>query len=229
MDYSSTDAAAYGDFALRGSTYEISLLPAISHLGILKAATVLDFGCGTGRSARELATHGARVVAVDINPNMLRAAAPVDSVVFVQVGDLLPIRDASVDSAICANVLSEFMDLSQVEQACSEVARVVSPGGRFAVVVPNPDAFKSDFVSYRYLPSPKPLKKGDVASCLIKGPEPFIVEDYFWLERDYISTLERAGFRVVEVERPRADQDDAIRWIDEVSMPPDLVIKCVRP
>src|SRR5690348_7483074 len=53
--------------ALRARSYEL--------LGDLTGRTVIDVGCGGGRAPGELAARGARAIGVDLDPEMIAAAA----------------------------------------------------------------------------------------------------------------------------------------------------------
>lgn len=95
-------------------------------------STVLEVGCGTGRTACHLAKQGARVTAVDINPIMLRkarwrAAQEGVAVEFVR-GDAcaLPFPDERFDVVFVESV-SVFVD---TPTALREYYRVLKPGGK---------------------------------------------------------------------------------------------------
>ena len=141
----------------------------VAALELPPGATVLDVAAGTGDLCRELTAVGHRPVAVDLSLGMLqhaRTAAPL-----VQ-GDALrlPLRDASVDGAVCGFALRNFAALPGF---FAELARVVRPGGRigllevaqptnpvlrwghavyFGKVVPRIGGLLSDPAAYRYLP-----------------------------------------------------------------------------
>jgi len=96
---------------------------------------VLEVGCGLGADARELARAVAptgSVVAVDVSEAMLNAARERhdDTLdVTYERADVtdLPYDDASFDVIRIERVLQH---VPQVEKACSEMARVLRPGGR---------------------------------------------------------------------------------------------------
>jgi len=95
---------------------------------------VLDLGCGTGELATALARGGASVVGVDASERMVaaaRARAP-SGVTLVRASAFrLPFGDATFDAAASAFVLRNLHDLPG---AFAELARVVRPGGRLALV-----------------------------------------------------------------------------------------------
>ncbi len=93
-------------------------------------AKVLDLACGTGDFVRALAKLGHTPVGVDLSYGMM-AAAP-EPGRYVQ-GDLLalPVADNSVDAAVCGYALRNLVSLPPF---FGELARVVKPGGRVALV-----------------------------------------------------------------------------------------------
>lgn len=99
--------------------------------------SVLDVGTGEGQIARVLAAEGAEVVGVDI------AAAQVDEASrrgggprYVRgVANDLPFDDGHFD-AVVACLLFEHID--ELDKSLAEVARVLRPGGRFALFLNHP-------------------------------------------------------------------------------------------
>jgi ubiquinone/menaquinone biosynthesis C-methylase UbiE len=87
---------------------------------------VLDLGCGTAETTRQLAARGRSAVGVDISLMFLRAAH--DRRVPVVAGDLtrLPFPDHSVGAIGLHNVIEHIPD---VEGDLSELVRVLRPDG----------------------------------------------------------------------------------------------------
>lgn len=132
-----------GDAAQRYDTYVAPIMaPFVAAL--LDAASpapgsaVLDVACGTGFTTRAAAAAvgpGGRVVGVDVNPGMLAAAAAhAPSAVRIQwdqaPADALPYTAAEFDTVLCQQGAQFFPDLPA---AFAEAARVLRPGGRFAL------------------------------------------------------------------------------------------------
>jgi ubiquinone/menaquinone biosynthesis C-methylase UbiE len=99
---------------------------------------LLDAGCGTGMIALRIAAQypGCTVQGIDISPKMI-AAARRDAehqglTVDFRVGSILdlPYPGESFDVVI-TNIVYHHLDLTEKRQAVAEIARVLTPGGRY--------------------------------------------------------------------------------------------------
>jgi len=92
----------------------------------------VDLGGGEGRLARELTTHGHRVVGIDSSETLTRLAVTHDEATAAAVGDLaaLPVATETADLAVACMSLQDVDDL---DGAVREAARILRPGGRLAV------------------------------------------------------------------------------------------------
>ncbi len=93
---------------------------------------VVDLGAGTGKLTRSLAALGHHVVAVEPLAEMLeqlRTAVPGVTGV-VGSAESMPLPDGSADVVACAQAFHWF----DQEPAVVEIARVLRPGGRIALV-----------------------------------------------------------------------------------------------
>jgi demethylmenaquinone methyltransferase/2-methoxy-6-polyprenyl-1,4-benzoquinol methylase len=155
----------------------------VDALGLPKGARVLDLASGTGDLCVELEHRGYQPLSVDLSFGMLaadRSGAP-----RVQADVLtLPTPAAAADGVTCGFALRNLVDLGAF---FDELGRVVSPGGRIALlevatppnpmlraghkvyfgsVVPLVGGLVSDPAAYRYLPRsvaylPPPLEMLD--------------------------------------------------------------------
>lgn len=142
---------------------------AVATLGLPAGSLVLDLASGTGDLCIDLAAAGLTPLSADLSFGMLsqdRSGAP-----RLQADILtLPVPDASVDGVTCGFALRNLVDL---DRFFVELARVVRPGGRIALldvgkptnplirfgnaiyfgrVVPLIGGLFSDRAAYRYLP-----------------------------------------------------------------------------
>ncbi len=120
--------------------------------GDLRGTRVLDVGCGTGTLATTLAEqYACKVWGVDASPEMLEMArAKVPAGVGLKEGraEELPFKDRWFERAV-ATLAVHLWDRPR---AFREIARVLSPGGRFAFATFNPEHFTSYYLN-RYFPS----------------------------------------------------------------------------
>lgn len=109
-------------------------------LGLRSGDGVIDLACGPGNFSRGFATTvgpDGLVVGVDASRTMLERAvrdtpAGTDNLAWVRGdGGALPFRDASFDAACCFAALYLFDDPFG---AIAELARVLTPGGRIAIL-----------------------------------------------------------------------------------------------
>ncbi len=102
--------------------------------GSLAGRLVLDAGCGGGRYARLVGSHGASVIGVDLSAAVVKAAQLCDSLPNVAIlqADLLdlPLADQAFDLVYSIGVLHHTPN---PRRAFAEIARKVKPGGRLAV------------------------------------------------------------------------------------------------
>ncbi|MEU4622613.1 class I SAM-dependent methyltransferase [Actinoplanes sp. NPDC023801] len=93
---------------------------------------VLDLGAGTGRLTRQLRARRLDVVAVDPSPAMLAELRRTRPEVPAHQGDAhrIPLPDASADVVIVA----EAWCWEEPDRAVTEIARVLSPGGRLGLI-----------------------------------------------------------------------------------------------
>lgn len=142
---------------------------AVNALQLPPGSVVLDLACGTGDLCRELARRELSPVGVDFSAGMLAAARATAPLVRADVLSL-PVPDAVADGVTCGFALRNLVALDPFAR---ELARVVRPGGRIALletgeppnpvvrwghgiyfgkVVPRVGGWLSDPDAYRYLP-----------------------------------------------------------------------------
>ena len=111
----------------------------LSQLDIAPETAVLDIGCGLGGTARHIVhRYGARVTAVDLTElfvqvgQALNTRVHLDEAIDMQVASAtdLPQDDSSIDLVTMFHV---GMNIADKNALFSQVARVLKPGGRFAL------------------------------------------------------------------------------------------------
>jgi ubiquinone/menaquinone biosynthesis C-methylase UbiE len=102
-------------------------------------ADVLDVACGHGRIANRLAERGAHVMGLDADAFFLAKAREASSGAEFVEGDMrtLPFPDASFDAALLWFTSLGYFDDDGNRAVLRELRRVLCPGGRAAVEIPN--------------------------------------------------------------------------------------------
>jgi ubiquinone/menaquinone biosynthesis C-methylase UbiE len=111
----------------------------LDHLGNVDRKRVADVGCGKGRFARLVKERfpRARVAAIDLAEAMLARVPPnIDRIAASMTA--LPLASASMDAAYATESLEHAID---IPAAVAELARIVKPGGRIAIIDKNSEAW----------------------------------------------------------------------------------------
>ena len=123
----------------------------------LRDAAVLDVGCGAGLLSEALAKEGAKVVAMDLAPELIKVAKlhRLESGISVDyrlqsVESLAVEAPASFDAITCMEMLEHVPDPSAIIAAC---ATLLKPGGRLFLSTLNrtPAAFALAIVGAEYV------------------------------------------------------------------------------
>ena len=102
----------------------------VRELASASGSVVFDLACGTGDLCRELAIAGHRAVGFDFSHGMLQAARTDAPLVEADILRL-PVREGATDGATCGFALRNVVS---VQDLFAELARVVRPGGRIALL-----------------------------------------------------------------------------------------------
>lgn len=197
------DAVTYGP--------NIAGEPTLRLLGDVAGKRVLDLGCGAGRNAIALARAGARVIAVDEDPDQVAAARRAVDAADVRVelhqtplAELAFLRADTIDAAISVHSLARVADVGRVFR---QVHRVLSPERSFVLALPHPtfallDPDATDRVAIRRSAfDEQPFAHDDPrAGTHVRSVGALFTE------------LARAGFRVDHVLEPAPVEEGGPHW-----------------
>ena len=191
----------------------------------------LDFGCGEGRLARDLAEHGHAVTGVDVSATLIEAAreAHPQPGGDYQVADCArtPFADGSYDLVIAYNSL---MDIDDMPGAVREAARLLEPGGRLVVSILHPAnsgrtvgegggdevGFVVDRRYFEHRRTREPAERDGISMVFASYRRPLGA---------YTAALEQAGLLIEAIREPIATRADG-----SVSpLPWHLWIRALRP
>jgi len=125
---------------------EKQLLFVQSNLSSLESKKILDIGCSTGQLAKNLASHGAQVTALDLNEEMISLAQKENhfpDLKFV-VGNMLEADshcdESTLDAVLCfGNTLVHLDSIDEIGRFFKVAAKVLKPGGKFLIQILNYD------------------------------------------------------------------------------------------
>ena len=121
---------------------ERSDVAAIAELASVAGLTVVDVGCGPSKTSRELATLGAKVIAIEPDPIQAaknREAEPAAGVTFFEArAESLPVASGSADAVFFFRSL-HHVPVEAMEAALAEAVRTLKPTGFLCVVEPGMD------------------------------------------------------------------------------------------
>lgn len=167
----------------------------LAALRSVAGADVLDAGCGSGWYAERLLERGARVVSVDLNPDLVTAAA-------ARLGDRAEVRqwdlarpltfarDASFDLVLAPLVLHYLTDWAPT---LAEFARVLRPGGRLLFSTHHP------FMDWQTFGLPDYFATVEVEDVWDVGPVHFTRRPL----RRIAGDLAAAGFVIERLDEPQ--------------------------
>ena len=173
---------------------------------------VLDIATGGGHTALAFAPHVRAVVATDLTPRMLDAAAAfvreqgAANVTFeLADAEALPFADASFDAVLACLV---FEHIDAVDDAIGEIARVVRPGGRFSFFVNHPllQTPGSGFIDDHMIDPPEQYWR--VGPYLVEGESIEQVEQGVWIRfihrplSRYVNSMLDHGFELLRMVEP---------------------------
>jgi SAM-dependent methyltransferase len=95
---------------------------------------VLENGCGVGMYVHQLSPRAGQVIGLEYDFERARQARKADALILNAAGEALPFPSETVDFILSHEVLEHVQD---DRLAVQEMLRVLRPGGRVALFVPN--------------------------------------------------------------------------------------------
>jgi 2-polyprenyl-3-methyl-5-hydroxy-6-metoxy-1,4-benzoquinol methylase/uncharacterized membrane protein YbhN (UPF0104 family) len=190
----------------------------LDRAGALPFAHGLDFGCGQGWYACEMAARGYSMAGVDLSEGQIRearayAASAGSDVLFERIeGAALPYDDGVFDFVYAINVLHHVTDEAQRDAILREIVRVLKPGGVFFLQEINTAnvGFRL-YMSYFY-PLIRAIDEGTESWIhpdrlpLVDGAQWQTERDFFTFLPDFLPAFLARRLEIVE------------RWLEESSL-----------
>jgi len=223
-----------------------------AHIAIVGDVTrqrVLDAGCGEGRFARMLAERGAEVTAFDLSERMIANAKALETesplgieYLVLDMADLSPLTAHTYDLAVA---YLSIIDVVDYEPAISEIARVLAPGGRFAMSIVHPCFAPPDAAWEPRVPGTIPIRDEDKLYKKIDNyfparemrfrmwpTAPAETLNYHRPLSEYAHACRAAGLRIADIHEPLPSEQlmaerDYLR--EHYRAPFFLILECEKP
>lgn len=221
-DYSKY-SAKYAELGIEGTYYlEFRDIPTLFKRNVKSGNTVLDYGCGTGRSTRFLKNIGYDVIGVDISQDMINQANKYDATGHYELIEnaKIPYADKTFDVVFSSYVFLEIGSFSDMIDILNEMKRVLKDDGCIIFITSIVTNIKDRWVSFSYdfAENDKPLNKCQQLKLLIKNKN-IIFYDYNWTDKEYRDAINMANLQIKDVHIPMGTKNDGIDWEDETTKP----------
>jgi ubiquinone/menaquinone biosynthesis C-methylase UbiE len=197
-----------------------SLARLVELVGPRKDWVALDVATGAGHTAAQFAPHVAKVVASDLTPQMLEQSKKLaaekglaNMETAIADAEALPFPDRTFDLVTCRIAPHHFPDIGKF---CTEVFRVLKPGGTFALVDNvSPDAETTPGFSAGEL---KEAGAGYNAFEKLRDPS----HGRALATDEWLELMAKAGLKLVHREHAPKSMDFA-SWVKTMNVPADTV------
>ena len=165
---------------------------------VSKGSSVLEVGCGEGRSLNYIKDTAKKIIGVDIDEKAILDAKNnlgdyKNISFFVEDGRKLSFKDDSFDYVLCLTTPANFMD--ETDKFYQEMKRIVKPKGEIIISVFNEDALLERLKLYKKLNSPIIKIEGNEVFFDIKD----IPSSRGFSKEELEQIFKRNGLKVIEL------------------------------
>ena len=191
--------------------------------------SAIDFGCGTGRSARFVRGLGFGVVGVDISPEMIAKARQLDpggDYRLIQDDDLSGLEAGTFDLVLSLFTFDNIPGLDLKVRLFHDLAALLRPSGRIVSVVSSPEIYLHEWASFstKDYPENRAARSGDIVRIITKDfADRRPAEDILWTDESYQEVYRRAGLECVATCKPLAKGDEPYAWVNETRIAPWVI------
>lgn len=227
-------AEAYDQLEL-GGTYDVIFrrLPSILREHVVGCRAV-DFGCGTGRTARFLQSRGFSTIGLDISAEMVEIACvrdPNGDYRVIGDGDLSSLSEESADLVLAAFTFDNIPGRKKKVELFDGLRSLLKSRGRLVVIVSTPEMYIHEWVTFstREYPENAGARCGEIVRIVTtQYSDSRPVDDILWPDEDYRTVFRDAGLEIERFEQPLATGEEGIAWVSETRVAP-WAIYVLRP
>ena len=136
------------------------------------------------------------------------------------INSKIPYDDEIFDLVFASFVLLEMSSLEQIEEALTEISRVLKPYAHFVAILDNENMYKYNWGALNTnFSQNKTLENGQKVKIEFTHNN-LSIEDYYWTQKTYISAMQKVNLELLEISNPLADPNNGIEWRDETHISP---------
>jgi SAM-dependent methyltransferase len=195
----------------------------------VKGNRAIDFGCGTGRSARFLKRLGFEVTGIDISADMIEIARNLDvSGDYQQVsnGEYDHLGIGQFDLVQSVFTFDNIPGWENRINILKGLGNLMKSDGKMICLDSTPELYISECASFttKNFPENRYAKTGDIVRCIMHDVEDKRpVEDIFWSESDYEIMFNLAGLEIEAIYKPLGYDDEPFEWVSEKEIAPWMI------
>ena len=192
----------------------------------VRGKRALDFGCGTGRSARLLRQLGFQVIGMDIAPKMIAKARQLDpdgDYRLAEDDDLSGLEAGAFDLVLSAFTFDNIPGWETKVRLFRDLVRLLNDGGKIVSIVSGPEIYTHEWASFSTADYPEnsEAKTGDTVRIITTDfADRRPAEDILWTDEAYNEVYRRAGLRALAKYKPLAKGDEPYKWVNETCIAP---------
>lgn len=189
----------------------------------------VDFGCGTGRSARFLKRLGFEVTGIDISSDMLSIARELDpsgDYHIVSDGKYSYLGEGKFDLVQSIFTFDNIPGWENRTTILAGLRDLLKPGGKIICLDSTPELYTNEWASFsnKDFPENWTAKTGDIVrDVMLDVDDRRPVEDIFWTVEDYHKLFNGAGLVVEETYKPLGYPDEPFKWVSETEIAPWII------
>lgn len=192
-------------------------------------SSVVDFGCGTGRSSRFLKRLGFDVIGIDISSDMLEIAKNLDRNGIYQLVSNGNYKHIGINQFDLIQSIFTFDNIPGWDNRTNilEALRgLMKPSGRMILLDSTPELYTNQWASFstKEFPNNWTAKTGDfVYDMMLDVEDRRPVKDIFWTVPDYHKLFDIAGLEVEATYKPLGYEHEPFMWVSEKEIAPWMI------
>ena len=191
--------------------------------------SALDFGCGTGRSARFLKKLGFDVTGIDISQSMTDIAKSLDpwgEYYHMDLGNYAAKAAKKFDLITAVFTFDNIPGRDNRKELLLKLKGLLNENGKIVLVDSTPLIYMNEWLSFSTAdyPENKNAKSGEKVKIIMKDVEDKRpVEDIIWFPADYYELFESSGLKMLTEHETLGKPDEDFEWMSEKDTAPWVV------